>query len=83
LSRQSATTNYFPPKSLRERAEDAIWKARGFLGETSQLVGELHLLAAMHFARRFWCSDLAFAVEFCTKLFVEARVKMSPRVVKM
>ena len=38
-------------KKPPERPEDAVWESRAFLGETLQLVGELHLLAAMYFAR--------------------------------
>ena len=45
------TVILFSAKKPPERPEDAIGKGRRSLGETLQLVGELHLLAAMDFAR--------------------------------
>jgi MobA-like NTP transferase domain len=44
------TAILFSAKKPPERPKEAVWEGCGFLGETLQLVGELHLLAAVHFA---------------------------------
>ena len=51
IDQAAATTNYFPPKSLRNERKMRFGKVAAFSGRALQLVGELHLLAAMHFAR--------------------------------